>query len=146
MAKVIKKETKKKVFEKKKINKIVDNNKVSICPTLGIILALTIAALFYYRDTYNILINTIEDKETLKVTLEAIQIVSFNFIKFNIIMLFLELVLYWKKKYNALYVVVGGLIIFNVLSIDLNFLCVSSIPVIIGAYYIIKYKKNPNYF
>ena len=142
MAKVIKKEPKIKVLEKKKNTKKVDNNKVSIFPTLGIILALIIAALFYYNDTSRILINTIEDKEALNVTLEAIKIVSFNFVKFNVIALFLELVLYWKKKYKILYIVVGGIIIYNVLSIDLTSLLVSALPIVVGIYYIIKSLKK----
>ena len=142
MAKVIKKEHKIKVFEKKKNTKKVDNNKVSIFPTLGIILALIIAALFYYNDTSRILINTIEDKEALNVTLEAIKIVSFNFVKFNVIALFLELVLYWKKKYKILYIVVGGIIIYNVLSIDLTSLLVSALPIVVGIYYIVKSLKK----
>ena len=142
MAKVIKKEPKIKVLEKKKNTKKVDNNKVSIFPTLGIILSLIIAALFYYNDTSRILINTIEDKEALNVTLEAIKIVSFNFVKFNVIALFLELVLYWKKKYKILYIVVGGIIIYNVLSIDLTSLLVSALPIVVGIYYIIKSLKK----
>lgn len=142
MAKVIKKEPKIKVLEKKKNTKKVDNNKVSIFPTLGIILALIVAALFYYNDTSRILINTIEDKEALNVTLEAIKIVSFNFIKFNVIALFLELVLYWKKKYKILYIVVGGIIIYNVLSIDLTSLLVSALPIVVGIYYIVKSLKK----
>jgi small-conductance mechanosensitive channel len=142
MAKVIKKEPKIKVLEKKKNTKKVDNNKVSIFPTLGIILALIIAALFYYNDTSRILINTLEDKEALNVTLEAIKIVSFNFVKFNVIALFLELVLYWKKKYKILYIVVGGIIIYNVLSIDLTSLLVSALPIVVGIYYIIKSLKK----
>lgn len=142
MAKVIKKEPKIKVLEKKKNTKKVDNNKVSIFPTLGIILALIVAALFYYNDTSRILINTIEDKEALNVTLEAIKIVSFNFVKFNVIALFLELVLYWKKKYKILYIVVGGIIIYNVLSIDLTSLLVSALPIVVGIYYIIKSLKK----
>ena len=142
MAKVIKKEPKIKVLEKKKNTKKVDNNKVSIFPTLGIILALIIAALFYYNDTSRILINTIEDKEALNVTLEAIKIVSFNFVKFNVIALFLELVLYWKKKYKILYIVVGGIIIYNVLSIDLTSLLVSALPIVVGIYYIVKSLKK----
>ncbi len=129
-------------MKKKEKNKKTADNQVSIFPTLGIILALTFASLFYYKDTYNILINTIEDKETLKITLESIQIVSFNFIKFNIIALFLELVLYWKNKYKVLYVVVAGLIIYNVLSIDLNFLWVSLTSIIVGIYYIIQSLKK----
>ena len=142
MAKVVKKEPKIKVLEKKKNTKKVDNNKVSIFPTLGIILALIIAALLYYNDTSRILINTIEDKEALNVTLEAIKIVSFNFVKFNVIALFLELVLYWKKKYKILYIVVGGIIIYNVLSIDLTSLLVSALPIVVGIYYIIKSLKK----
>ena len=137
MAKVSKKESKTKVSTTK-----VEDNKVSIFPTLGIVIALIIAALFYYNDTSRILINSMEDKEALSVTLESIKIVSFNFVKINIIALFLELVLYWKKKYKALYIVVGVIIIYNVLSIDLTFLLVSALPIIVGLYYIIKSLKK----
>lgn len=137
MAKVSKKESKTKVSTTK-----VEDNKVSIFPTLGIVIALIVAALFYYNDTSRILINRIEDKEALSVTLESIKIVSFNFVKFNVIALFLELVLYWKKKYKALYVVVGGIIIYNVLSIELTALLVSALPIIVGVYYIVKSLKK----
>ena len=137
MAKVSKKESKTKVSTTK-----VEDNKVSIFPTLGIVIALIVAALFYYNDTSRILINRIEDKEVLNVTLESIKIVSFNFVKFNVIALFLELVLYWKKKYKALYVVVGGIIIYNVLSIELTALLVSALPIIVGVYYIVKSLKK----
>ena len=141
MAKETKKEIKKKVAEKSIIKKVEDN-KVSIFPTLGIVIALIIASLFYYNDTSRILINSMEDKEALSVSLEAIKIVSFNLVKFNTITLFLELVLYWKKKYKALYVVVAGIILYNVLSIDLTFLLVSALPMIIGVYYIVKSLKK----
>ena len=97
MAKVSKKESKTKVSTTK-----VEDNKVSIFPTLGIVIALIVAALFYYNDTSSVLINRIEDKEALSITLESIKIVSYNFVKFNVVALFLELVLYWKKKYKAL--------------------------------------------
>ena len=137
MAKVSKKESKTKVSTTK-----VEDNKVSIFPTLGIVIALIVAALFYYNDTSRILINRIEDKEALSVTLESIKIVSFNFVKFNVVALFLELVLYWKKKYKALYVVVGGIIIYNVLSIELTALLVSALPIIVGVYYIVKSLKK----
>lgn len=137
MAKVSKKESKIKVSTTK-----VEDNKVSIFPTLGIVIALIVAALFYYNDTSRILINRIEDKEVLNVTLESIKIVSFNFVKFNVIALFLELVLYWKKKYKALYIIVGGIIIYNVLSIELTALLVSALPIIVGVYYIVKSLKK----
>ena len=137
MAKVSKKESKTKVSTTK-----AEDNKVSIFPTLGIVIALIVAALFYYNDTSRILINRIEDKEALSITLESIKIVSFNFVKFNVIALFLELVLYWKKKYKALYVVVGGIIIYNVLSIELTALLVSALPIIVGVYYIVKSLKK----
>ena len=137
MAKVSKKESKTKVSTNK-----VEDNKVSIFPTLGIVIALIVAALFYYNDTSRILINRIEDKEVLNVTLESIKIVSFNFVKFNVIALFLELVLYWKKKYKALYIIVGGIIIYNVLSIELTALLVSALPIIVGVYYIVKSLKK----
>ncbi|MBE6145713.1 MAG: hypothetical protein E7171_03740 [Firmicutes bacterium] len=137
MAKVSKKESKTKVSTIK-----VEDNKVSIFPTLGIVIALIVAALFYYNDTSRILINRIEDKEALSVTLESIKIVSFNFVKFNVIALFLELVLYWKKKYKALYIIVGGIIIYNVLSIELTALLVSALPIIVGVYYIVKSLKK----
>lgn len=137
MAKVSKKESKTKVSTTK-----VEDNKVSIFPTLGIVIALIVAALFYYNDTSRILINRIEDKEALSVTLESIKIVSFNFVKFNVIALFLELVLYWKKKYKALYIIVGGIIIYNVLSIELTALLVSALPIIVGVYYIVKSLKK----
>ena len=137
MAKVSKKESKTKVSTTK-----VEDNKVSIFPTLGIVIALIVAALFYYNDTSRILINRIEDKEALSITLESIKIVSFNFVKFNVIALFLELVLYWKKKYKALYIVVGGIIIYNVLSIELTALLVSALPIIVGVYYIVKSLKK----
>lgn len=137
MAKVSKKESKTKVSTTK-----VEDNKVSIFPTLGIVIALIVAALFYYNDTSRILINRIEDKEVLNVTLESIKIVSFNFVKFNVIALFLELVLYWKKKYKALYIIVGGIIIYNVLSIELTALLVSALPIIVGVYYIVKSLKK----
>lgn len=137
MAKVSNKESKTKVSTTK-----VEDNKVSIFPTLGIVIALIVAALFYYNDTSRILINRIEDKEALSVTLESIKIVSFNFVKFNVVALFLELVLYWKKKYKALYVVVGGIIIYNVLSIELTALLVSALPIIVGVYYIVKSLKK----
>lgn len=137
MAKVSKKESKTKVSTTK-----VEDNKVSIFPTLGIVIALIVAALFYYNDTSRILINRIEDKEALSITLESIKIVSFNFVKFNVVALFLELVLYWKKKYKALYVVVGGIIIYNVLSIELTALLVSALPIIVGVYYIVKSLKK----
>ena len=140
MAKVIKKEqTKKQV---KKDNKKVEDNKVSIFPTLAIIIALILATLFFYNDTSKVLISSIEDKEALSLTLESIKIVSFNFIKFNVIALFLELVLYWKKKYKALYIVVAGIVIYNVLSIDLAFLLVSALSMVVGVYYIIKSLKK----
>ena len=132
----------KQTNKKKNIGKKKENNKVSIFPTLGIVFALIIASIFYYNDTSKILISTIEDKELLNIALESIKIVSFNFIKGNVVVLFLELVLYWKKKYKALYVVVGAIIIFNVLTIDLTFLLVSSIPIVVGSYYIIKSIKK----
>lgn len=138
MAKVSKKELKTKVTTNKKTTNKVEDNKVSILPILGIIIALIVAALFYYNDTSKILINSMEDKEALSISLEAIKIVSFNFIKFNVIALFLELVLYWKKKYKILYIVVGGIIIYNVLSIELTSLLVSAIPIVVGVYYIVK--------
>ena len=58
------------------------------------------------------------------------------------ITLFLELVLYWKKKYKALYIVVGGIIIYNVLSIELTALLVSALPIIVGVFYIVKSLKK----
>lgn len=136
--------TKRKV---KQINSKSDVNKVNIFPTLAIILALTVSSIFHYFDNKGILVNYILNKEELSIALGAIKIVSFNFILFNTILLFIELLLFWKKKYKALYVVVGALVALAIWSGTLNFLYTVVMPIIVGIFYIIKsLKKNPNYF
>ena len=58
MSRITKKTTKKKVVK-------TENNKVSIFPTLGIILALIASSVFHYYDNKGIIVNYILDKKEL---------------------------------------------------------------------------------
>lgn len=126
----------------KKVDSKKDVNKVSVFPTLAIIIALIVSSIFHYYDNKGILVNYILNKEELSVALGAIKIVSFNFILFNTALLFLELFLYWKKKYKALYVLAGALVLLTIWSATINFLCVSIIPIIVSLYYVICSRKK----
>lgn len=130
----------KKLLRKKVVK--TENNKVSIFPTLGIILALIASSVFHYYDNKGIIVNYILDKKEFGIALDAIKIVSFNFIIYNAVLLFLELFLYWKKKYKALYVLVGALILLTIWSATINFACVSIVSIIVGIYYIICSRKK----
>jgi hypothetical protein len=85
-------------------------------------------------------VNKVNIFPTLAIILALI--VSSNFTLFNTILLFIELLLFWKKKYKALYVVVGALVALAIWSGTLNFLYTVVMSIIVGIFYIIKSLKK----
>ncbi len=137
MAKNISKKTKAKEVSPKKKN----TNEASIFPILGIIVALTAMALFYYNDISQVFKAYITDQNEVKLIMESIGTVSASFVIINIVVLFIE---WWLYKYNhkkLLYIVtiISFLLICNVLS---AYLKVFFTPFVVGVYYSIKITKK----